>query len=106
MELKEDEEVDDGYYENNDLYNFREYLEEENYNSDDDDDDDDYEDEDENNDDVIQYELLLKDAKICGFNDVNPESIKILRDFIFEYIKLNNDIIFLIDSYIITLLHI
>lgn len=102
MELQEEEDfIDDGYYENNDLYNFREYLEEENYNNDDDDDDEDYEDEDENNDDIIQYELLLKDAKICKWDDVNPESVEILRDFIFEYIKLNNDIMFLIDSYII-----
>ena len=97
-----EEEIDDGYYENNDLYNFGEYLEEEYYYEyeDDENDEDDYEDEDEKNE-KVQYDLLLKDAKRCGFNDVNNISIKILRDFIFEYIKLNSDIVFLINSYII-----
>ena len=91
MELQEEDFIDDGYYENNDLYNFEENLEEE-YNEDDDENDEN------EGDDDYQYELLLKDAKRCGWDDVNPESVEILRDFIFEYIKTNIDVMFFIDS--------
>jgi hypothetical protein len=89
MEL---EEIDDGYYENNDLYNYDIHYYEEN--------DDEYEDSDdeEYNVDYTQYELLFKDAQRCGWDDVNPESVEILRDFVFEYLKTNIDVMFLIDS--------
>jgi len=92
MELKE--EIDDGYYENNDLYNYEINYYEENY------DEYDYEDSDdeEYNVDYTQYELLFKDAQRCGWDDVNPESEEILRDFVFEYIKTNKDVMFFIES--------
>ena len=91
--MEEEEEIDDGYYENNDLYNYEiHYYDEYDENSEDDEYDE-Y-----NNGLYTDYELLFKDAQRCGWNNVNPESEEILRDFIFEYIKTNNDIIFLIDS--------
>ena len=48
--------------------------------------------------DYTQYELLFKDAQRCGWDDVNPESEEILRDFVFEYIKTNKDVMFFIES--------
>ena len=95
MELED--EIDDGYYENNDLYhyeihNYDEYEDEYGY----EDSDDDY---DKYNDgSYTQYELLFKDAQRCGWDDVNPESEEILRDFVFEYIKTNKDVMFFIES--------
>jgi hypothetical protein len=93
MELEE--EIDDGYYENNDLYDYEIHYYDE-YDEDTEDEDDEY---DEYNDGLYtDYELLFKDAKRCGWDDVNPESEEILRDFIFEYIKTNNDVMFFIES--------
>jgi len=94
MELEE-EEINDGYYENNDLYNYEIHHYDE---YDEDTEDDDY---DEYNVDYTQYELLFKDAQRCGWDDVNPESEEILRDFIFKYIKTNNDVMFFIESHFI-----
>jgi hypothetical protein len=92
MELQE-EEIDDGYYENNDLYHYEiNYYDENDKDEDEDSDDEEY------NVDYTQYELLFKDAQRCGWDDVNPESVEILRDFVFEYIKTNNDVIFFIES--------
>lgn len=90
MELEE--EIDDGYYENNDLYDYEIHYYDE-YEEDTEDDDDEY-----NDGKYTQYELLFKDAQRCGWDDVNPESEEILRDFVFEYIKTNNDVIFFIES--------
>ena len=94
---EEEEEIHDGYYENNDLYIYEihyydEYEDEYGY----EDSDDDY---DKYNDgSYTQYELLFKDAQRCGWDDVNPESEEILRDFVFEYIKINKDVMFFIES--------
>ena len=91
----EEEEIDDGYYENNDLYIYEIHYYDE-YEENNDNSDDEYD--EYNNGLYTDYELLFKDAQRCGWDDENPESEEILRDFIFEYIKTNNDIIFLIDS--------
>jgi hypothetical protein len=94
MELEEEtQEINDGYYENNNLYNYDIHYYDE-YEEDDSEDDS----EDDDNCDYTQYELLFKDAQRCGWDDVNPESEEILRDFVFEYIKIKNDVIFFIES--------
>jgi hypothetical protein len=101
MELEEEseEEIDDGYYENNDLYIYEIHYEDQYY-----EDEYGYEDSDQdeyneyNDGRYTQYELLFKDAQRCGWDDVNPESEEILRDFVFEYIKTNKDVMFFIES--------
>ena len=92
--MEEEEEIDDGYYENNDLYNYEiHYYDEYDYEDTDDDEYDEY-----NNGLYTDYELLFKDAQRCGWDYVNPESEEILRDFVFEYIKTNKDVMFFIES--------
>ena len=96
MELED--EIDDGYYENNDLYhyeihNYDEYEDEYGYEDSDDDKYNEY-----NDGRYTQYELLFKDSQRCGWDDVNPESEEILRDFVFEYIKTNKGVMLFIES--------